>query len=114
MDNNKIEMYMISNSKYFNAADVYAIKQKLESLPPEDDYKLNAILTTPLMDPVMMLVISLFGGSLGIDRFFLRQVGTGIAKLLTFGGCGIWTIVDWFLIMGTTKDQNFQKIMSMT
>ena len=33
----------------------------------------------------------------------LGHVGLGVGKLLTGGGCGIWTIVDWFLIMDATR-----------
>ena len=61
----------------------------------------------------MMLVISLFGGSLGIGRFMLGQVGLGIGKLLTCGGCGIWSIVDWFLIMDATRQSNAQKLFAV-
>ena len=61
----------------------------------------------------MMLVISLFGGSLGIDRFMLGQGGLGIGKLLTCGGCGIWSIVDWFLIMDATRQSNAQKLFAV-
>lgn len=61
----------------------------------------------------MMLIISLFGGSLGIDRFMLGQVGLGIGKLLTCGGCGIWSIVDWFLIMDATRQSNVQKLFAV-
>ncbi len=56
------------------------------------------------------LIISLFAGSLGIDRFFIGDTGLGIAKLITCGGFGIWTIVDWFLIMGAARDKNMQKL----
>ena len=59
----------------------------------------------------MMLVISLFGGSLGIDRFMLGQVGLGIGKLLTCGGCGIWSIVDWFLIMELLANQTLKNFL---
>ena len=41
----------------------------------------------------------------------LGQTGLGIAKLLTCGGLGIWTIIDWFTIMGKAKEQNFQLFM---
>jgi TM2 domain-containing membrane protein YozV len=33
-------------------------------------------------------------GALGIDRFYRGQVGLGILKLLTMGGCGIWALID--------------------
>jgi TM2 domain-containing membrane protein YozV len=40
------------------------------------------------------LLLSIFLGSLGIDRFYLGYSGAGIGKLLTLGGCGIWSIID--------------------
>jgi len=44
------------------------------------------------------LLISLFLGWLGIDRFYLGYTGLGIVKLVTGGGCGIWSLVDSILI----------------
>ena len=64
-------------------------------------------------DPVTTLILSLLVGGLGIDRFYIGDTGLGIAKLLTCGGCGIWTIVDYFLIMKRTKEKNFEKLMSL-
>jgi hypothetical protein len=47
---------------------------------------------------VIALVLSILVGTLGVDRFYLGKVGTGILKLITFGGLGIWYLVDIILI----------------
>jgi TM2 domain-containing membrane protein YozV len=44
------------------------------------------------------LLISFFLGSVGLDRFYLGQTGLGIAKLLTLGGCGVWSLIDFIMI----------------
>jgi len=52
------------------------------------------------------LLLSIFLGELGIDRFYLGKVGTGILKLITFGGFGIWWLVDIILtIAGAATDK---------
>ncbi len=47
---------------------------------------------------LVALLLSIFLGSLGVDRFYMGLIGTGILKLLTAGGCGIWSIIDIILI----------------
>ena len=49
-------------------------------------------------DWLVALVLSVIVGTLGVDRFYLGKIGTGILKLLTFGGLGVWTIIDIILI----------------
>ena len=47
------------------------------------------------------LLLSIFLGQLGIDRFYTGHIGIGIGKLLTLGGFGVWTLVD--IILFATK-----------
>jgi len=97
----------MSYGKYFEGFQLMAIREKLMQL---DDSKMINVYAANLRDPTIMLVVSLLGGHFGIDRFLLGEVGLGVAKLLTCGGLGIWTIVDWFLIMGRTREINMQRI----
>jgi TM2 domain-containing membrane protein YozV len=75
-----------------------------------DDSKWIMISTIQLKDPTIGLIISILAGHFGVDRFFIGDTGLGIAKLLTCGGLGIWTIIDWFMIQGATRDKNMQII----
>lgn len=47
---------------------------------------------------ILTLILSIFFGQLGVDRFMMGQVGLGILKLITLGGCGVWWLIDVILI----------------
>ena len=47
---------------------------------------------------LVAILLSIFLGSLGIDRFYLGKTGTGILKLITLGGLGVWWLIDIILI----------------
>lgn len=110
MDSQKVDMFIMSNSKYFESHHLPQIREQLLAL---DDSKWVMIQTLQFQDPTTILIVSLLAGGLGIDRFMIGDTGLGIGKLLTCGGFGIWAIVDWFIIMGATKDKNINKLQQV-
>ena len=110
MDQNKVDMYVMTNQKYFPAEKIMYLKDKLAAM---DESKFTMVSTVELKDPTTILLVSIFLGSLGIDRFMLGDTGMGILKLLTGGCCGILTIIDWFTVSKKTKELNFNNLMTV-
>lgn len=107
MDSQKVDMYLMSNAKFFQSHHLNYIRERLMLA---DDSKWMMIQSVDLKDPTMILVVSILAGSLGIDRFLIGDTGLGVGKLITCGGLGIWAIVDWFLIMDATRQKNMEKL----
>mgnify|MGYP001322062155 FL=1 len=56
---------------------------------------------------VSTLLLAILLGGLGVHRFYVGKIGTGIVMLLTFGGLGIWTLIDIIMIaVGNFKDSS--------
>lgn len=110
LDPQKIDMYIMTNQKYFPESKIVYLKDKLRTM---DEEKFSLISTIEMKDPLTLLLVSIFLGTLGIDRFMLGDIGMGILKLLTLGCCGILTIIYWFTISKKAKEFNFNKVMSL-
>lgn len=107
MDAQKVDMFIMSNAKFFESHQINGIRERLISL---DDSKWAMISTIQFKEPTTILIVSILAGSLGIDRFMIGDTGLGVGKLLTCGGFGIWAIIDWFMIQGATREKNIQKL----
>lgn len=63
---------------------------------------------------IVALILVVLVGVLGIHRFYLGYTGIGIAQLLTFGGCGIWALIDLVRIITgdlQPKDGSYEKTL---
>ena len=110
MEAQKVDMFIMTNSKFFESHHVGPIRDKLLQI---DDSKWLMVQTIQLKDPTTSLIISILAGNLGIDRFMIGDTGLGIGKLLTCGGFGIWAIIDWFMIMPATREKNMAKMQQL-
>ncbi|EJW9590746.1 TM2 domain-containing protein [Campylobacter coli] len=123
MDINTVLM-MISDKIPSNSLPLVQDKLKNAS---ED--KINSLTILPFKSHIIGLILGLFLGAFGIDRFYKGDIGLGIAKLITWlvgvvtiwiyiGGLilfvlWIWCIVDWFLVWKGIKKDNLNKILAV-
>lgn len=105
MQKNKIESFIISHKKYFPAEKIRVLYDILEKL---DDKNKMMLYSMEYKDPTNILLVSVLAGRWGVDRFLIGDIPLGILKLLTFGGCGIWSIIDMCTILDKVKEFNFE------
>lgn len=74
MDSQKVDLFLVSNQKYFEPGQILFIKDRLLAL---DDDKFALICSLDYKDPTTLLLISIFVGGFGIDRFMLGDTGLG-------------------------------------
>jgi TM2 domain-containing membrane protein YozV len=104
MEQSKIDMFIATSSDKFPSEKIGIIQSQLEKI---DDKKFLSVQSANYKSPTTLLIVSIFLGGLGVDRFMLGQTGAGIGKLLTCGGLCIWWFIDLFIIMKATKEKNF-------
>jgi TM2 domain-containing membrane protein YozV len=109
VEESKVDMFMMINNNNFPTNALPSIRQRLLAMP---DDRMGMVQSFQFKSPSTAIIISVLIGAMGIDRFYIGDTGLGIAKLLTCGGVGVWTIVDWFLIMGLARQRNHDKFVA--
>ena len=82
MDSNKVDMFILSNGKFFESNQLMYIREQLLAM---DDSKWSMIQTIQFKDPTTSIIVSILAGGLGIDRFLIGDTGLGLGKLFTCG-----------------------------
>jgi TM2 domain-containing membrane protein YozV len=96
--------FLFPNKKYTNMD----VENTLMAAPDEFEMYMSSI---PLRKPATVQIISVFPGSLGVDRFYLGEIGKGILKYVTFAGFGIWWIADIISAKDRCRAYNCKKLM---
>lgn len=75
------------------------VRQSLQSTP------ISSEITEKRNKWITCLLLCWFLGVFGVHRFYTGHTALGVVQLLTLGGCGIWTIIDFIIIVsGNFKD----------
>ena len=72
LDQQKIDMYIMTNQKYYPEEKIVYLKDKLRTM---DDEKFSLIYTIELKDPTTLLLVQIYLGVMGIDRFMIVYTG---------------------------------------
>jgi len=110
MKEQDITTFLISTNDLFPQETIPAIKKRLTE--NDDNIELIQIAALDYKKPVIALVLGITLGPFGADRFYIGDIGLGIAKLCTCGGLYLWWLIDMFLIMGETRKKNYYLLMN--
>lgn len=122
MEQNKVNAIIMQYKDVIPAEQTYIVKEALEKA---GDCAYDRLVAVPTKSPITTLLLSIFLGGLGVDRFYLNDIGLGVAKLLLsfflsftgfflivpWLGMLIWPLVDIFLCYKKAKKMNFDNLM---
>lgn len=108
MDANQVNQLLALYGNRLPFESLEMVKNKLLYM----DYNDASVLFAQFKDPTMAIILSAVIGTLGVDRFYIGDVGLGVGKLFTCGGFYIWWIIDIFMISDATKRKNLEMLMT--
>ncbi len=109
MEQEQLDQLLLLNASKFPPEAYAVLRERLERC----DANRVMFIMNELKDPTLALILSILLGEFGLDRIYVGDVGLGICKLITGGGCGIWWFIDLFLIMRATREANLRMVLSM-
>jgi len=107
MEKSQVNQLLAIHGNKLPFESIEMVKKKLLTM----DYDIASIRMAQFKDPMTSLILSILVGSLGVDRFYLGDIGLGVGKLITCGGAYIWWLIDIFLIQDVTKRKNFELLI---
>lgn len=107
MKEQEVNMFIMANKDNLPEQFLPHLRRQLLEMNEERWANISMV---PFKSTTTLLMISIFLGYWGVDRFMLGQTGAGIGKLLTGGGCGIWWLIDIFNITSLTKKYNWDRL----
>ena len=82
-----------------------------EEFDSQKEELLDSSTKTNSIDWLALFLLTFFVGVLGVHRFYVGKIGTGVLMLITLGGLGIWFLVDLLLVVtGQFTNKDGQKI----
>jgi hypothetical protein len=105
----EVASFMLNYGDFFSPENTDNAKKHLSGLSTT---AFKSAIDAKYRDPDTMLLVAIFLGTLGVDRFMLGDTTMGILKLVTGGGLGIWTVIDCFSIEDRTWAYNYDLLMS--
>ena len=110
MEAAKVNLFICSHREFFPIREIPTIKILL-SAASEDKWDELSYVT--FKNPMTALMLSIFGGLIGVDRIYIGDYFWGIVKTITCGGLIIWSVIDIFLLMGATKRNNYNTLFTI-
>ena len=110
MTDDKIAAIIAHFGSNLTDSDKLALRSQLMAA---SDAKYSLVMSTPVKSTTTTLILSMFLGGLGIDRFYLGDTRLGVCKLL-FGWLtlNIWPFIDIFVAYKRAKEINMKNILA--
>ena len=107
MEANQVDQLLMIYGNKLPAPSLPVVRERLLNM----DYNVANMAFGQMKDPTISLILSILVGGYGVDRIYIGDVGLGVLKLLTCGGCSIWWLIDIFLIMDRTREKNLEELV---